>query len=99
MSENAGLQSRYQELQSRMHRELAEAEQQLRERVRLFFWNIEHLATLLSGLQEEQIAYNTNMQSKMHRELTEAQQQLRQKVNIKNLFILVGIIIHGELGP
>ena len=86
MTENADIQSRNQELQSRNQtkdRELAEAQQQLREKVGLAQEN----QFFSSGLQEEQMAHNADLQSRMHRELAEAQQQLREKVSIRNTHI------------
>ena len=60
MTENA-------DLQSRMHRELAEAQQQLREKVS--FDQFRHWkSTVLSDLQEEQMANAAEIHSRLLRE-------------------------------
>ena len=68
MTENA-------DLQSRMCRELAEAQQQLREKVS-FCLSRHWKSTVLSNLQEEQMINVTQMHSRL-------QQQLREKVSIE----------------
>ena len=68
MTENA-------DLQSRMHRELAEAQQQLREKVS--FLNLFRYCnnTVLTDLQEEQMANDAEIHFRL-------QQKLREKVNL-----------------
>ena len=65
------------DLQSRMHRELAEAQQQLREKVSI---NLSMLCntTVLSDLQEAHVTNVTQMHSRL-------QQQLREKVSVLKL--------------
>ena len=75
MTENADLQSRNQT----KDRELAEAQQQLREKVS--FDQFRHWkSTVLSDLQEEQMANITQMNSRL-------QQQLREKVSVLKLLL------------
>ena len=65
------------DLQSRMHRELAEAQQQLREKVS--FDQFRHWkSTVLSDLQEEQMANDAEIHSRL----------LREKVSIENVIFL-----------
>ena len=76
VTENADLQSRNQT----KDRELAEAQQQLREKVsfdQFRLWK----STVLSDLQEEQIANDAEIHSRL-------QQQLREKVSVKKSYFL-----------
>ena len=61
MTENA-------DLQSRLYRELAEAQQQLREKVRFFDQFRHWKSTVLSDLQEEQMANAAEIHSRLLRE-------------------------------
>ena len=67
------------DLQSRMHRELAEAQQQLREKVS-FNFSRHCNTTVLSDLQKEQVTTVTQMHSRL-------QQQMRKKVSVLKLLI------------
>ena len=74
MTENADFQSSNQ---TRVHRELAEAQQQLREKVS-FHLSRHWKSTALSDLQEEQVTNVTQMHSRL-------QQQLRENVSVLQL--------------
>ena len=67
MTENANL-------QSRMYRELAEAQQQLREKVSFFIQALQYHC--FSDLQEEQMVNDAEIHSRL-------QQQLREKVSVE----------------
>ena len=69
------------DLQPRMHRELAEAQQQLREKVSFFKSKYCNSTSILPHLQEGQIANDAEIHSRL-------QQQLREKVNVEETCVL-----------